>query len=226
MRNLYIFSTMILSLAAWQGGAEKAQSRPAKPEAKKERAKAGDTAPEFTVKTLDGKETTLAALRGEKKDKIVVISFWSHCCPWSRAWDAELSKIAKDYSSKNVVVVAIDSNKEGHTDGTHTDNAASITEYKKKNSLNFDVYLDPMWVVADAFGGETTPDVFVIGTDGKIQYSGQINDMENPGKPDQFGKNYLREALDASIAGKAVENKSTPPKGCGIKRGKRETVKQ
>jgi len=189
-------------------------------EGKKERAKrlaAGDAVPAFKVKDLAGKEHDFESFRGEKKDKIVVVNFWSHCCPWSRGWDPELSKIAADYKDKGVVVVSIDSNKPDHSDGKRTDNPESIGAYHKENKLAFEVFVDADHTVANLFGGQTTPDVFVIGKDGKIAYSGAVDDMESPegAKPT---KHYLRAALDAVIAGKAPETATTPPKGCGIKR--------
>lgn len=184
------------------------------------RLKPGDAVPEFTVKTLDGKDKTLADLRGEKKDKVVVVSFWSHACPWSRGWDPELSKIAKEYGSKNVVVVGIDSNKSGHSDGTNTDSATDIARYAKEQSLAFSVYTDADHRVANAFGGQTTPDVFVIGTDGKVLYTGRVDDMTNPKGAEKVEKRYLRNALDAITTGKPVAEAVTPPSGCSIKRAK------
>lgn len=237
MRTLFFTSTLLLSaFTAFQDpkphdgkaeGGEKREKKEKRDDAKKERTrvKAGDEAPEFTVKTLDGKEVTLASLRGEKKDKIVVVNFWSHCCPWSRGWDPELSKIAKDYAAKNVVVVSIDSNRPDHTDGQRTDNPESIRQYHKENSLAFEVYVDPEQKVANAFGGETTPDVFVIGKDGKVAYTGQVNDMASPDGASKVSKNYLRDALDSILAGKPVANATTPPKGCSIKRAKKMDVK-
>lgn len=209
MKSLILASVALLSFVA-------IQDRDAKKE--KTRLKAGDAAPAFTVKNLEGKDRTLASFQGEKKDKIVIVNFWSHTCPWSRGWDAELSKIAKDYSSKNVVVVSIDSNKSDHTDKTWTDNSESITKYHKENALNFDVFTDADQKVADAFGGQTTPDIFVIGTDGKIVYTGRVNDMKSFDGAAKVKENYLRDALDATIGGKAVATASTPPAGCGIKR--------
>ncbi len=188
----------------------------------RKRLQPGDAAPDFHVKTLDGKDRDLASFRGEKKDRIVVVNFWSHTCPWSRAWDAELSKIAKDFASKNVVFVNIDSNKASNGDGTNKDTPEDIGRYTKENDLSFSVFVDAESRVADLFGGETTPDIFVIGADGKIAYTGRINDMQSPGKADRFEKNYLRDALTALVAGKAPELRSTPQAGCSIKRAKRE----
>jgi peroxiredoxin len=230
MKTLLCVSTALLAgLAAFQDGKQEGKApRKEKEEPKKERTrvKPGDAAPEFTVKTLDGKDMTLATLRGEKKDKVVVVNFWSHTCPWSRGWDAELSKIAKDYAGKSVVVVSVDSNKPDHSDGKNTDSPDNIREYRKAQSLNFEVYTDSDHKVANAFGAETTPDIFVIGLDGKVAYTGQINDMASPEGGEKVAKNYLRDSLDAVLAGKAVTTPSTSPKGCSIKRAKRAEVKQ
>ena len=214
---------VLISQSAPPQGGETAKPAAAQPAAAQaERAKrvaAGEAAPDFSVKSLDGKERKLADLRGEKKDKIVVISFWSHTCPWSRGWDGTLSKIAKDFASKNVVVVGIDSNKTGNGDGKNSDTAEDIARYRKESSLAFDVYLDPTSTVANLFGGQTTPDVFVIGTDGKVLYTGRVDDMDKPGS-DKVEKHYLRNALDAVVAGKPVAEANTKPAGCSIKRAK------
>jgi peroxiredoxin len=186
------------------------------------RLKPGDAAPDFTVKTLDGKDRNLAFFRGDKKDRIVVLNFWSHACPWSRAWDAELSKIAKDYAPKNVLVVSIDSNKSGHAQDGNSDTPEDIARYAKANTLGFEVYVDATARVADAFGGQTTPDIFLIGPDGKLAYTGRINDMQSYKKPTEFEKSHLRSALDSVLAGKPVADATTPPAGCSIKRAKKD----
>jgi len=198
-----------------------AAPKPAAAQAERaKRVSAGEAAPDFTVKGLDGKERKLVDLRGDKKDKILVLSFWSHTCPWSRGWDAELSKIAKDYASKNVVIVGIDSNKAGNSDGgKNTDSAEDVARYRKETSLAFEVFLDPQSTVANLFGGQTTPDVFVIGVDGKVHYTGRVDDMEKPGG-EKVEKHYLRSALDAIVAGKPVAEANTKPAGCSIKRAK------
>jgi peroxiredoxin len=185
------------------------------------RLKAGDDAPSFTVKTLDGKDRTSAVLRDEKKPKILVVVFWSHTCPWSRAWDSELTKIAKDYDAKNVRVIGIDSNDPAHRDvNNNADNPKDIERYRAEKSIGFEVYTDVQHRAASAFGAETTPDVFVIGTGGTIAYTGRINDMQNFARPEEFKKSYLRDALDALAAKRPVPERTTPPSGCGIRRSK------
>jgi peroxiredoxin len=186
------------------------------------RLKPGAAVPEFTVKTPEGKDRTLASLRDDRRPKILVVVFWSHTSPWSRAWDAELSKIARDYDTKNVRIVAIDPNDPNNRDAEgDSDSARDVARYAKEKSLGFDVCLDPEQRVADLFGAQTTPDVFVIGVDGKIAYTGRVNDMQNPAKPLDFKKSFLRGALDSLVANKMVLDATTPPAGFGIRRPKK-----
>src|SRR5262245_31948358 len=73
--------------------------------------KVGDSAPEFNLTDVAGKPASLKEIRGEGKDaKVVVVDFWSKNCPYSKAWDDRLKEIHRDYSSKGVVLLAVDSN--------------------------------------------------------------------------------------------------------------------
>jgi hypothetical protein len=60
----------------------------------------------------------------------------------------------------------------------------------------------------------------VIDKDGKLVYAGAIDDTPSPDPEDvKTAKNYVREALDAVMAGKPVETASTRSYGCGVKYG-------
>src|SRR6185369_3344336 len=52
------------------------------------------TAPEISAMTLEGKPTSLAALRGDNKDKILVLQFGSLTDPLFRAHAANAEKLA------------------------------------------------------------------------------------------------------------------------------------
>jgi hypothetical protein len=68
--------------------------------------------------------------------------------------------------------------------------------------------------VARAFGAETTPDVFVVDTAGRLAYRGAPD--ADYGDPSQNAA-WLRDALDALLAGRAPGRAQTEPKGCSIK---------
>lgn len=68
--------------------------------------------------------------------------------------------------------------------------------------------------VAHAYGAKVTPDVFVLDAEGRLRYRGAPDgDYEDPGQ--QAG--WLRDALDAVLAGEAPARAETKPVGCSIK---------
>ncbi len=63
----------------------------------------GDLAPDFELPDQDGKLVRLESMRG----KVVVLAFVASFCPFSKAEQPHLAKLADDYAGKNVKVVAI-----------------------------------------------------------------------------------------------------------------------
>jgi hypothetical protein len=69
--------------------------------------------------------------------------------------------------------------------------------------------------VARAFGATHTPEAFLFDARGRLVYHGTIDD--NAHEPDKVEKRYLRDAIDAVVAGKPVEIQETKSLGCSIK---------
>ncbi len=68
--------------------------------------------------------------------------------------------------------------------------------------------------VARAWGAEKTPHVFVLDAELRLRYEGAPDaDYEDPSLDAQ----WLREALDAVLAGQEPEPAQTPAVGCGVK---------
>ena len=66
--------------------------------------------------------------------------------------------------------------------------------------------------------------MFVFDADRKLRYAGRIDDSE---RPEYVKVNDLRNALDAMVAGKEVEVKTTPAFGCSTKwASKEDSVKK
>jgi hypothetical protein len=60
--------------------------------------------------------------------------------------------------------------------------------------------------------------MFVINPEGKIVYEGAIDSKPTPNPADiPDSTNYVKAALDESMAGKTVTNASTKPYGCSVK---------
>jgi thioredoxin-related protein len=68
--------------------------------------------------------------------------------------------------------------------------------------------------VARAFGARRTPEAFLFDAKGLLIYHGGIDD--NAFDADEATKNYLKDAIDALLAGHEVKIKETKSQGCGI----------
>jgi hypothetical protein len=68
--------------------------------------------------------------------------------------------------------------------------------------------------VARTYGAKTTPDVFILDADARLRYRGapdaDYRDAEQ-------GATWMREALDAVLAGEQPARPETDPFGCSVK---------
>ncbi|MCC7171975.1 MAG: redoxin domain-containing protein, partial [Planctomycetes bacterium] len=85
--------------------------------------------------------------------------------------------------------------------------------------MSFPVYADHGNKVADLFGAQHTPHCFVIDQKGVLRYVGGLDDDPQGNKGDAT-KQYVRDAIDALLAGKEPAVKESKPYGCGVKRVK------
>lgn len=76
------------------------------------------------------------------------------------------------------------------------------------------VLLDADGAVGRLYGARTTPHMFVVGKDGGVLYRGAIDDRPTPKPADVEGaRNFVREAVEAGLAGGAPETREAKPYG-------------
>jgi len=167
--------------------------------------KTGDDAPQFALKNYDGKDVSLAAML--KQNKFAVIMFISTECPVSNAYNGRMEKLFKAYGAKGVAFTGINANK--------AELVADIAAHAKDKGFTFPVLKDEKNVVADAYGAQSTPEVYVVNQKGKLLYHGRIDDSR---KEEKVQARDLANALDALLAGKPVTVAQTKAIGCSIKR--------
>ncbi len=172
-------------------------------------AEVGKPAPPFTLKDVEGKEYSLDDFLSSK---YTVVMFIATQCPISNDYNERMAALYNDYFPKQVAFVGINSNKQ--------EDVEEIKEHAAKNGFKFPVLKDWNNVVADAYGAQVTPEVFVLDGKATVLYHGRIDDSRNPSK---ITTHDLREALDALLAGKAVARTETKAFGCTIKRVKKES---
>jgi len=172
------------------------------------RLKTGDKAVSFALRGIDDKQHSLHDYSG----KHIVMIFSCNHCPYVRAWEDRMIKIQTDYAPKNVQLIAINSNDDiKYPD----DNFSKMKERAREKRFNFPYLHDEDQKVASAYGAERTPEVFLFDTSLVLRYHGTIDD--NYDDPNGVKENYLRDALDATIAGRKVPSAETEPIGCTIK---------
>ena len=163
----------------------------------------GGTVGNFSLPDTNGKNQTLNDLKGEKG---TVIVFVSAQCPVVKAYNERINQIAADYKAKGINFVGINSNS--------TETEAQIKSHTEE-TYKFSVLIDKGNVIADQFGANVTPEMFYFNEKNVLVYHGAIDD-DKSGKNIQI--NYLRDAFDLTLAGKAVTKTTANAFGCGIKR--------
>ena len=76
--------------------------------------------------------------------------------------------------------------------------------------------MDDQSKMADAFGANRTPEIFLFNNDGKLVYHGAIDD--NSDNEEGVKRRHAQVAIDELIAGKDISTKETRSVGCSIKR--------
>lgn len=180
----------------------------------------GTKGPDFTLLGVDGKQHALAEV-GTKDGKpaaATVVVFTCNHCPFAKAWEARIAEIGNAAAKQGLGVVAINSNDPA---SFPDDDYPSMKARAKKVGFKFAYVVDGTSDVARAFGATVTPEAFLFDKDGTLVYHGTVDD--NSREPQSVKQRWLREAVDAVIAGNDVPTAETKAIGCSIKYRKRAT---
>lgn len=177
-------------------------------------ASVGKTAPDFTLVDSNGKSHSLSAYRG----RLVVLEWVNFGCPFVRKHysSGNMQRLQRAYTGKDVVWLSINSSAAGKQ-GNHT--PAEINAALAEHGAAPTAYLiDAAGTVGRAYGARTTPHMFVVSPAGVVLYAGGIDDRPSTDVADIEGAtNYVRAALDETLAGKPVSVADTKPYGCSVK---------
>ena len=116
---------------------------------------AGDKAPDFALKSVDGKTIKLSDYKG----KVVIIDFWATWCPPCRKGIPDLISLQKDFKNDVVVIgISLDAEK----------TIKDVPGFVKNYGINYPIVYGDEKVVT-AYGGiEGIPTAFVIDKKGNI----------------------------------------------------------
>jgi peroxiredoxin len=171
----------------------------------------GDPAPmrEASLKSVDGRRITIAEAAG-KKGTLVVFS--CNHCPWVKMWQKRIARIGNAAIGQGVGVIAINSN---DPSAFPEDGFDEMKARAKLLGLRFPYVVDETSEVARAFGAARTPEAFLFDAEGKLVYHGTVDD--NARNERAVKQPWLKQAVEAVAAGRAVPTAETKALGCGIK---------
>jgi peroxiredoxin len=200
MRIPLVLSLLLLLLMVTIGNAKK--------------AKVDQAAPDFTLTGIDGKRHSLSDFKG----KFVVLEWVNYDCPFVRKHygSGNMQELQKTYTGKGAVWLSICSSapeQQGYFENEEVkdrmrDMEASPTAY----------LIDPDGVVGKMYEANTTPHMFIVNPEGILIYAGGIDNIASTDKEDiKKATNYVKETLDAAMAGKEITVKGSKPYGCSVK---------
>jgi peroxiredoxin len=168
----------------------------------------GDPIPAFTLPDTEGREHSVPA--DPAPPATVVVVTCNHC-PYVIAWNPRLRAVAEDYADRGVRFLAVNAN---DAERYPADSPERMREFVRDQAWPIPYLYDESQEAAGALGAVATPHVFVFESEQRLAYVGAPDsDHEDPSQDAA----WLRAALDAVLAGDAVAEPETPPRGCSVK---------
>ncbi len=174
----------------------------------------GTAAPDFTLNDTTGQPRSPAQVKG----RFLVLEWNNPECPFvHKHYDSDnMQRLQRAMTAKGVVWWTVNSSAPGKQGHVSPEQAAAIT--KARGAAPTAVLLDADGAVGRRYGAKTTPNMFVINSDGVVIYAGAIDDRPSTDPADVEGAvNYVQRALDEAMAGKPVSVPQTRPYGCSVK---------
>jgi thiol-disulfide isomerase/thioredoxin len=175
----------------------------------------GAVLPDFaSLPAVDGSRLSSSDL-GEE---VVVLVFLANHCPWVRGMDGDLVTLASSLGGRNVRIVGVALNRR------EEDRLPAMVEHAKRAGYPFTYVYDESQELGRRLGATRTPEFFVFGKDRKLAYMGLLHDSpalqrrdgsihHTEGEPTRF---FVREAVEALLAGRPVAVAETRAHGCSL----------
>jgi len=171
----------------------------------------GTTAPDFALPdVVSGQTISLNTFSGKKA---LWVMFICRHCPFVKHVQQELARIGRDYSNKDVGMVAISSN---DAESFPDDSPSSLKQMAQELGFKFPFCYDESQETAKAYAAACTPDFYLFNEAGQLVYRGQLDDSR-PGNDLPVTGRDLRAALEAVLGDRPVDGNQRPSIGCNIK---------
>lgn len=166
--------------------------------------------PEVKMKDISGKDVSF---RDAMQKNGLLVMFSCNTCPIVKRYQSRSNELCKYASNKQVGVILLNSNEAYRNNG---DSYEDSKAYGQQNNYSWHYVMDEQSKMADAFGANRTPEIFLFNSDGKLVYHGAIDD--NSDSEDGVTRRHAQIAIDELVGGKDISTKETRSVGCSIKR--------
>ena len=168
----------------------------------------GDPVPAFTLTDTTGAAHSVPAAPAPPATVLVVTC--NHC-PYVVAWNPRLRAVAEDYAPRDVRFLSINAN---DAQRYPADSPEAMARFVREQSWPIPYLYDESQEVARALEARVTPHVFVLDADQRLRYRGAPDaDHQDP----SLDARWLRDALDAVLAGDEPAEADTRARGCSVK---------
>lgn len=172
-------------------------------------AETGWQAQPFTLADPDGRQFSLAELRGENG---FLVAFICNHCPYVQAIVDRFVNDANRLQKEGIGVIAINSN---DYQFVPADSPPRMKRFAEQHGFRFPYLVDEDQSVGRAYGAVCTPDFFGFNSTGQLQYRGRLDDarMGSSANREPELLNAMRQ-IAATDEGPEVQH---PSMGCSIK---------
>ncbi len=171
----------------------------------------GTIAQEFYLKDTNSNNTySFEDLKGSKGTLVI---FMCNHCPFVLHVINEIVMISNDYRVQGLGIIAISSN---DVVKYPQDSPELMTDFALQHKIDFPYLFDETQEVAKAYDAACTPDFYLFDNQDKLFYRGQLDDSR-PGNGIPLSGTDLRNAIDALIYNRILNEIQKPSIGCNIK---------
>ena len=170
----------------------------------------GTPLPAFSLPDFDGR---IVSSSDFGQAPALLVAFICQHCPFVRHIRSEFSRFAREYQTRGLAIVAINSN---DIDAFPQDAPDGMREESRSAGYVFPYLFDESQAVAKLYRAACTPDLFLFDSSRHLVYRGQFDDSRPRAATPITGRD-IRAAADAVLESRPVPAAQRPSIGCNIK---------
>ena len=170
----------------------------------------GWPAPDFRLSGVDGREYTLADVKGENG---LLVMFICNHCPYVKAVIQRIVRDVAELKTQGVGAIAIMSNDPSEYP---EDSFENMRRLATELAFPMPYVLDETQSVAKAYGAVCTPDFFGFNRDLALQYRGRLDESRKEAAPEGVRRDLFEAMRQVAQTGRGPQEQ-IPSMGCSIK---------